>query len=435
MATDGAAPERHEARRDRPGPGTRERSRAARDRHRRAGRRGRGRAGRRDQRGRRATAWRCPPRRTPRSRRSTPARSGAPTSGCGTRGRCTTSRCTPASCTTPSTPTTTPRSQVPGILRSIYAYHTRSRGWSDIGYNFLVDRFGRIWEGRYGGVDRPVVGAHTLGYNDNAFAMSAIGNFETAPAVPGDAPGVRRAVRVEAVAARGQRRLDEAVGDQAQLQGDQRAPRRRLHGVPGQVPLRQDPADPRAGRASCRRAGRAGSSSPTSRAPTTPTSSCGASSDGMAFVLPIRPSGSSYKIGKPIRTGFNMKKHRGLLQRRRLGPRREERPDLPQLHERRAVPEARARHRQVRAGEAGRLRLRRGPAAGRGRRHDRRRLARPDGPAARRRDADLPRQGRRRVQAPATSRTARSTPAGRSRSGCWNADGAPDSLIRKGASS
>ena len=71
------------------------------------------------------------------------------------------------------------RSDVPAILRGIYAYHTQSRGWSDVGYNFLVDRFGRIWEGRFGGVDRPVVGAHTLGYNDYAFAMSAIGNFET----------------------------------------------------------------------------------------------------------------------------------------------------------------------------------------------------------------------------------------------------------------
>jgi len=70
--------------------------------------------------------------------------------------------------------------EVPGILRSIYAYHTQSRGWSDIGYNFLVDKFGRIWEGRYGGVDRPVVGAHTLNYNENSFAMSAIGNYETA---------------------------------------------------------------------------------------------------------------------------------------------------------------------------------------------------------------------------------------------------------------
>ncbi|WP_139978184.1 FG-GAP-like repeat-containing protein [Nocardioides litoris] len=69
---------------------------------------------------------------------------------------------------------------VPAILRGIYAYHTKSRGWSDVGYNFLVDKFGRIWEGRAGGIDRPVVGAHTLGYNDDSFAMSAIGNFDTA---------------------------------------------------------------------------------------------------------------------------------------------------------------------------------------------------------------------------------------------------------------
>ncbi len=71
------------------------------------------------------------------------------------------------------------KAQVPGILRSIYAYHTRSRGWSDVGYNFLVDKFGRIWEGRYGGVARPVIGAHTYGYNHASFAGSAIGNFET----------------------------------------------------------------------------------------------------------------------------------------------------------------------------------------------------------------------------------------------------------------
>ncbi|WP_460807133.1 FG-GAP-like repeat-containing protein [Nocardioides salsibiostraticola] len=69
--------------------------------------------------------------------------------------------------------------QVPALLRSIYAYHTKSLGWSDIGYNFLVDRFGRIWEGRAGGVWKAVVGAHTLGYNEYSFAMSAIGNFET----------------------------------------------------------------------------------------------------------------------------------------------------------------------------------------------------------------------------------------------------------------
>lgn len=71
------------------------------------------------------------------------------------------------------------KSQVPALIRGIYAYHVQSRGWRDIGYNFLVDRFGRIWEGRYGGVARPVIGAHTSGFNDVGFAMSAIGNFET----------------------------------------------------------------------------------------------------------------------------------------------------------------------------------------------------------------------------------------------------------------
>ncbi|GGU18388.1 N-acetylmuramoyl-L-alanine amidase [Nocardioides albus] len=70
------------------------------------------------------------------------------------------------------------QAQVPGIIRSIYTYHVRSRGWRDLGYNFLIDKFGRIWEGRYGGVDRPVVGAHTSGYNSYGFGASAIGNFD-----------------------------------------------------------------------------------------------------------------------------------------------------------------------------------------------------------------------------------------------------------------
>jgi len=69
------------------------------------------------------------------------------------------------------------QSDVPGIIRSIYAYHVIGRGWRDIGYNFLVDRFGRIWEGRYGGIDRAVVGAHTAGYNSNAFGMSVLGTY------------------------------------------------------------------------------------------------------------------------------------------------------------------------------------------------------------------------------------------------------------------
>ena len=70
--------------------------------------------------------------------------------------------------------------QVPAIIRGIYAFHTGSRGWSDIGYNFLIDRFGRTWEGRAGGVDLPVIGAHTGGYNSQLFGAAAIGTFNTA---------------------------------------------------------------------------------------------------------------------------------------------------------------------------------------------------------------------------------------------------------------
>lgn len=67
--------------------------------------------------------------------------------------------------------------QAPGVVRAIYAYHTRSLGWSDIGYNMLVDRYGTIYEGRAGGVDRGVIGAHAGGFNTETFGVSLIGTF------------------------------------------------------------------------------------------------------------------------------------------------------------------------------------------------------------------------------------------------------------------
>ena len=70
--------------------------------------------------------------------------------------------------------------QVPAMIRGMYAYHVQSLGWNDIGYNFLIDRFGRIWEGRYGGMSRAVVGAQTLHYNAVSTGVSAIGNFDVA---------------------------------------------------------------------------------------------------------------------------------------------------------------------------------------------------------------------------------------------------------------
>ena len=72
------------------------------------------------------------------------------------------------------------RSQSPGIVRGIYAYHTQSLGWNDIGYNFLVDRYGTVYEGRYGGMERAVIGAHARWYNSGSVGVSLMGNHEIA---------------------------------------------------------------------------------------------------------------------------------------------------------------------------------------------------------------------------------------------------------------
>ncbi|MGK2956855.1 MAG: peptidoglycan recognition protein family protein [Acidimicrobiales bacterium] len=68
---------------------------------------------------------------------------------------------------------------VPAMLRSIQAYHMDSNGWDDIGYNFLVDRFGTAWEGRAGSLNGPVIGAHTGGFNTGSVGVAIIGDFQT----------------------------------------------------------------------------------------------------------------------------------------------------------------------------------------------------------------------------------------------------------------
>ncbi|WP_433367058.1 N-acetylmuramoyl-L-alanine amidase [Actinoplanes sp. CA-142083] len=76
------------------------------------------------------------------------------------------------------------------IVRGIQAYQVRTKGWDDIGYNFLVDKCGNIFEGRGGGVGRNVLGAHTLGFNDDASAIAVIGTFDAV----GVSPSVRTAI-------------------------------------------------------------------------------------------------------------------------------------------------------------------------------------------------------------------------------------------------
>ncbi|MFF3392599.1 peptidoglycan recognition protein [Streptomyces sp. NPDC002669] len=68
-------------------------------------------------------------------------------------------------------------SQAPSVLRGIYRYHVKSSGWRDFGYNFAVDKCGNIYEGRAGGVTKPVLGAHTLGFNSNSMGIAVLGTF------------------------------------------------------------------------------------------------------------------------------------------------------------------------------------------------------------------------------------------------------------------
>ncbi|MET7684464.1 peptidoglycan recognition protein [Streptomyces sp. NPDC005423] len=72
----------------------------------------------------------------------------------------------------------------PRIIRYLYAGQTGARDWDDIGYNFLVDRCGTIYEGRAGGPDQAVTGAHTQGFNHRTAGIAAIGTFTTGRPVP-----------------------------------------------------------------------------------------------------------------------------------------------------------------------------------------------------------------------------------------------------------
>nr|WP_242517018.1 N-acetylmuramoyl-L-alanine amidase [Corynebacterium mendelii] len=72
--------------------------------------------------------------------------------------------------------------QVPAMLKSIYKYQTGQLGWCDVGSNAFIDKFGRIFEGRAGGLNKAVQGQHTPGFNANTWGISLMGDFSsTAP--------------------------------------------------------------------------------------------------------------------------------------------------------------------------------------------------------------------------------------------------------------
>jgi hypothetical protein len=87
------------------------------------------------------------------------------------------------------------RAQSAAIVKAIQIYHVRGNGWNDIGYNFLVDQYGQVFEGRFGGIERNVVGAHAEGFNTGSVGVALIGNYG-----PGTVTAAARAAIVGLVA-------------------------------------------------------------------------------------------------------------------------------------------------------------------------------------------------------------------------------------------
>ncbi|MGV0344327.1 N-acetylmuramoyl-L-alanine amidase [Corynebacterium lehmanniae] len=74
--------------------------------------------------------------------------------------------------------------EAPGIVRGIWNYHANNLGWGDIGYHALVDKYGNIYEGRAGGMDRGPQGAHVGSFNQNTWGVSMLGDYQQAEPTP-----------------------------------------------------------------------------------------------------------------------------------------------------------------------------------------------------------------------------------------------------------
>jgi hypothetical protein len=71
--------------------------------------------------------------------------------------------------------------QSASIVLAIAKYHRDTNGWHDIGYNLLVDQYGQLFEGRAGGVEQAVIGAHAQGYNSQSTGVAVLGTFSDVP--------------------------------------------------------------------------------------------------------------------------------------------------------------------------------------------------------------------------------------------------------------
>ena len=137
------------------------------------------------------------------------------------------------------------RAHVPAAMLAICRFHRNTNGWNDIGYNFVVDRFGQIWEARAGGIDEAVIGSHAQGYNSQTTGIANLGTFTSVPQSEAAISAMARLIRWKlgnhGVRTGGTVNLTSArrlvrplpVRRQAALPADPRPPRHRRDLVPG----------------------------------------------------------------------------------------------------------------------------------------------------------------------------------------------------------
>jgi hypothetical protein len=80
----------------------------------------------------------------------------------------------------------------PAMIRGIQAFHMDGNGWCDIGYIFIVDRYGRAYEGRAGGITKAVLGAQVAGFNSVTTGIALLGQYQPGASPPAaDVPPVQ----------------------------------------------------------------------------------------------------------------------------------------------------------------------------------------------------------------------------------------------------